>query len=257
MKVAALQLGSMALGDAKLDYYWRICASKGVKILLLGEYVLNLFFKEIENLPSNMVAEQSERHLESIREFSKIYSTILIAPLVIFKKGKLYKSLVIASKGEVQFYHQQRLISFDHWNEARFFANSLPKSPKNPPVFEIDGIKIAPLFGYEAHFDEFWLKFKRLDVDLALIPSASTFDSLNRWREMLKTRAFLNSCYILRANRVGEYQMESSTWKFYGDTLWVKPNGEIEDSLGEKEELLLGELDQGYLEEIRRSWAFR
>jgi predicted amidohydrolase len=74
---------------------------------------------------------------------------------------------------------------------------------------------------------------------------------------MLKTRAFLNSCYILRANRVGEYQMESSTWKFYGDTLWVKPNGEIEDSLGEKEELLLGELDQGYLEEIRRSWAFR
>lgn len=51
--------------------------------------------------------------------------------------------------------------------------------------------------------------------------------------------------------------MESSTWKFYGDTLWVKPNGEIEDSLGEKEELLLGELDQGYLEEIRRSWAFR
>lgn len=87
MKVAALQLGSMALGDAKLDYYWRICASKGVKILLLGEYVLNLFFKEIEKLPSNMVAEQSERHLESIRKFSKIYSTILIAPLVIFKKG--------------------------------------------------------------------------------------------------------------------------------------------------------------------------
>lgn len=51
MKVAALQLGSMALGDAKLDYYWRICASKGVKILLLGEYVLNLFSKRLRSFP--------------------------------------------------------------------------------------------------------------------------------------------------------------------------------------------------------------
>ena len=48
LKIAALQLNSLENGDSRLDYYWRICSSKRVKILLLGEYLLNPFFKEIE-----------------------------------------------------------------------------------------------------------------------------------------------------------------------------------------------------------------
>lgn len=257
MKVAALQLASIALGDAKLDYYWRICASKGVKILLLGEYVLNLFFKELEGLPASMIKEQSERHLESIAELSKLYSTALVAPIVSFKKSKPYKSLLIAHQGRIELFSAQRLMPFEHWNEAGFYANALPKSLKNPPFFEIDGWRVAALFGYEVHFDEFWLKLKKAGADLVLVPSVATFDSSARWREVLKMRAFLNSCYLLRANRVGEYQGESVVWKFYGETMLIKPDGEIEDSLEDREELLLGELDLDYLREIQHRWAFR
>lgn len=259
LKVAALQLGSLEINDSRLEYYWRICSSKKIKILLLGEYLLNPFFKEIEVCEKKELLEYTQRRVEKIRELSRGQSTMLFAPVVTFKGGKNlpYKSLLIAQKGELLFYQQQRLMPFEHWNEAQFYGNPNPKNPIMPPLLEIDGFKIAPLFGYEAHFDEFWMKFKKAHVDVALIPSASTFGSKNRWREVLKSRAFLNSCYLLRANRVGEYQdVHGEVWKFYGDSFLVRPNGEIEDYLGDKEELLLNEISRDVLNEIRTQWAF-
>ena len=71
-------------------------------------------------------------------------------------------------------------------------------------------------------------------------------------------RAFLNSCYILRANRIGQFEdtITKTLWNFYGDSLFTSPNGEIIDCLGDKEELLIAEMDKKYLKEIRDCWKF-
>ena len=92
-----------------------------------------------------------------------------------------------------------------------------------------------------------------------LLASASTFDSSLRWRNSIKMRAFLNRSYILRANRIGKYQDEVTKylWNFYGDSLLVNPNGEVEDCLGDREELLIANLDKKYLKEIKECWKFR
>ena len=71
--------------------------------------------------------------------------------------------------------------------------------------------------------------------------------------------SFLNSIYILRANRIGQYQdtITQTLWNFYGDSLLANPNGEIDDCLGDREELLIATLDKKYLKEIKECWKFR
>jgi predicted amidohydrolase len=89
-----------------------------------------------------------------------------------------------------------------------------------------------------------------------LLPTAATFDSHNRWREILKTRAFTHNLYILRANRVGEYLDKEIKWKFYGDSMLVDPMGEVKAMLEDKESLMVVEVSRKEVREAKRLWGF-
>ena len=154
-------------------------------------------------------------------------------------------------------YRQQRLIDYQHWNEARFFSNHNSKLLKKPLIFAYKGFNIATLFGFEVHFDEFWLSMKKEGVDMVLLPCANTFDSNVRWREICKMRAFLNGCVVIRANRVGASVVNQNEWVFYGDSFIAMPNGEIIDNLRDKESMLSLEIYKNKVLEMAREWGFR
>lgn len=96
-------------------------------------------------------------------------------------------------------------------------------------VFERDGLRIAPLFGFEAHFDEIWVQAKNQGVDVVLLSSVATFESNERWRLLCQMRAFCASCVVVRANRIGAYrqilvegdQKTNSCGNFMGIVLWL------------------------------------
>jgi predicted amidohydrolase len=148
------------------------------------------------------------------------------------------------------------LINYPHWNEEKFFANKV-EAIKAPMIFGLGGFKFAVMSGFELHFDPLWSAIEAKNVDVVLVPSASTFESHNRWRELIKTRAFTHNCYVLRANRVGEYNDEKYAWKFYGDSMVVSPDGEVEADLGNTEELLIVDLDRKVLNDSKKGWGFK
>jgi predicted amidohydrolase len=88
------------------------------------------------------------------------------------------------------------------------------------------------------------------------MPTASTFGSHNRWRELVKSRAFIYGCYILRANRLGEYVDGETKWRFYGDSMLVNPEGEVEMMLEDKESMLIEPITKEAVKEHRKSWQF-
>ncbi|MCI5967997.1 carbon-nitrogen hydrolase family protein [Helicobacter sp.] len=260
MKISALQLSNSRTQDA-IESYIKTAVDAKVRVILFGEYLLNPFFKDLEMGRGKKIdaLERIKRETDGILKLSAQYNIVMVAPVFEVIRDKIYKTIFIVNKGKALSYRAQKLMPYAHWNEEKFFANTLPKHPKTPPIFNVGGFKFAAVFGYELHFDDFWLKLKAEGVDCVLLPTASTFDSSLRWRSIIKMRAFLNSCYILRANRIGQYQ-DSPTqtlWNFYGDSLFVSPNGEIIDCLGDREELLIVEVDKKYLKEIKDCWRFR
>lgn len=256
MRAAILQLPSVGLSTAKFDYYLRIAKSKGCRVVVLGEYLLNRFFKELETTPMAMIKEQSDHHIKTLRALAKTYDITIIAPLVIVKKQQPYKTIVKFSPTSLAYYYQQILINYKHWNEEKFFANET--SPLSAPmIFTIEGFKFAVMAGFELHFDAFWQEVMAKNVDAVLLPTVSTFESHERWRELIKMRAFTNSCYIIRANRIGEFTQGKWSWNFYGDSLVVNPDGDVENYLGNQEELLMVDLDKNAVKDARKSWGFK
>jgi len=256
MRAAVLQLSAQGLSSTKLYNYIRVAHKQGVKVLLLGEYVLNPFFKELESMSLSMIKEQALSQIKILKELSATYEMTIIAPLVIVKKKELYKTIAKFSPSSSSYYQQQLLINYSHWNEEKFFANEI-KALQTPLIFKIDSFKFALMSGFELHFDTMWNKLSLKNIDCVLVPSVSTFESFQRWKALISTRAFTHNCYILRANRIGEYQDKEFTWKFYGDSVLSSPDGEILEHLGNKEELMIVDMSHTEVLNARRSWGFK
>lgn len=256
MTVGALQLPSVGMSTTKLYHYVRIAHKHGVKVLLLGEYLLNTFFRELRDTPISMLRELADHQLGVLRDLAAAYDMTFVAPLVTVKGGRPYKTIARISPRSTAYYQQQILIDYPHWNEAEFFAN--PVEPlREPLTFKVDNIRFGILAGYELHFDALWESIWDKRIDCILLPTASTFDSNERWRELIKMRAFTHNCYILRANRIGEVREQRHLWRFYGDSLLVNPDGEVRNSLGDAEELMVGYIDHALVLESRRGWRFK
>ncbi len=256
LTIAALQLPTLGMQATKLDFYLRNAHSRGAKLVLFGEYVLNHFFKELPNMPIQMVKEQSLKHIELLKKYALEYEMIFIAPILIIENNQYIKTIVKISSKSIAYYEQQILIPYKHWDEKSFFSNPIEKL-KTPMTFNIDGFNIMIMGGFELHFDPFWEEVGDKKIDLVLLPTASTFESHNRWREIIKTKAFLHGCYILRANRLGEYRDEKVKWKFYGDSMLVDPHGEIYMMLEDKESMLIETINKETIKEHRKSWGFQ
>ncbi len=256
MRAAVLQLSAQGLSSTKLYNYIRVANTKGVKVLLLGEYILNPFFKELESMSISMIEEQANQQIKILKELSSTYKMTIVAPLAIVKRKKVYKTIAKFAPNSTSYYKQQLLINYSHWNEEKFFANEI-KPIESPLIFNIGGFKFAIMGGFELHFDELWTEIKSKNVDCVLLPSVSTFDSYERWKNLILSRAFTHNCYILRANRIGEYQDKEYSWKFYGDSLLASPNGEMLEHLGNKEELMIVDMSHTEVIQARRVWGFK
>ncbi len=253
--VAALQLPTLGMNATRLEFYLKQAKQRNADVMLLGEYVLNHFFKEFVTMSPNMVKEQTRKHTELLKNLAEKYDIVFVAPIIITKKDGYHKTIVKITPKNTRYYEQQILLPYAHWNEKKFFVNPV-KPLKDPMTFNIKGFKVMVMAGFELHFDHFWQRVTEKKIDLVLLPTASTFGSHNRWREIIKTKAFLHGCYVLRANRLGEYSDDEVQWKFYGDTMLVSPEGEVEMMLEDKESMLVEVIDKREVLEHRKAWAF-
>ncbi|MDD5359547.1 MAG: carbon-nitrogen hydrolase family protein [Sulfurovaceae bacterium] len=253
--VAALQLQTLGFNPSRLEFYFKNAHARGAKIIVFGEYVLNHFFKELASMPQSMVKEQSDKHLKLLKTYAQEYDMTIIAPIVIYKKDGFVKTIARINSAGIYYYEQQILIPYAHWDEQSFFVNKI-EALKSPMIFSLDGFKIMVMAGYEMHFPPFWDYVRAKKIDLVILPTSSTFGSHNRWREIIKTQAFLYETYILRVNRLGEYSDKDVKWRFYGDSMLVRPDGEVEMMLEDKESMLVEEIDKKVIKLHKKEWKF-
>ena len=122
MRCAILQLPSIGMGSRTLENYTKAAHQKGVKLMVLGEYLLNPFFKELTNTPISMIAEQSAHQIETLKALAAKYEMVFVAPIVTVKKKECTKMIAKISGRSVIYYPQQFLINYPHWNEEAFFV---------------------------------------------------------------------------------------------------------------------------------------
>lgn len=256
MNILLAQFENIKPNDKSFNKYLRnVVKKQKVDIVAIGEGVCNLFFKEYKNNQKDLLKSNFIEQEKYFSTLSNKYKITFIVPLIECRGDKLYKVILIVGINIKKIYEVQQLIGMDHWNERRFYSNK--QTFKVPFIFNQNGFNVSVLTGWEAHFDDFWVKIRKNNVDIVIIPTQSTFNSNDRWARLMQTRSFLNSCFVVRVNRVGSYIENAIEWKFYGNSFVALPDGNIGDILDSREGVLVSGIDKEFLHSELKKWHFR
>jgi len=124
--------------------------------------------------------------------------------------------------------------------------------PGHRPVpFDLQGFRAACLVCYDLRFPEL---FRALvdECDLILIIASWPTVRQAHWDILLQARAVENQCFVLGVNRVGEGGGNA----FTGGSAIIDPAGKVLARGGDKEDLVIADIDPAKVVEVRSTMPF-
>ena len=161
---------------------------------------------------------------------------------------RAYQSLLVYAPGgeRVARYDKIHLFRFTHGSEDYDEARTI-RPGESPRLLDAPLGRVGLSICYDVRFPELYRTLGPLT--LIVVPAAFT-ERTGRahWDILLRARAVENQCYVLAAAQGGEHQGGRRT---YGHSMLVDPWGEIVSTLTIGEGVLVGDLDDARIEDVR------
>lgn len=243
-KVACVQL-NVQFGNPVSNYEraeeWIERASReGVDIIILPE----MFTTGYDLTRLNEIAdENAETTIHFFQRMAKKYQVYLMGSVANKKTDGVTNTLLVVNKNGELLLDYDKLHLFQLMEEHKYLT-----SGKKEALFELESEKVAGFICYDIRFPEWIRKPVLQGAKVIFVVAEWPASRLNHWRILLQTRAIENQCFVIACNRSGS----DPNNKFAGRSMIIDPWGEILVEGSEKEEVVLGEIDINYVDEIRR-----
>jgi predicted amidohydrolase len=124
-------------------------------------------------------------------------------------------------------------------------SDRLLAGPRTPLAVEIAGVRVGLVTCYDLRFPELPRALSRTGVELLVAPSAWVAGprKVQHWRTLVTARAIENVAYVAA---VGQ-----SAPRYTGHSMLVDPRGDVVVEAGDADDVVVGELRGGLLEEAR------
>jgi N-carbamoylputrescine amidase len=244
-------------------------ARKGAEVVCLPEMYRTPYFCQREDAALFDLAETIPG--PSSERFSKVARKAGVAVIVpIFEKraAGLYhnSAIVIDANGEqVGLYRKMHIPDDPAFYEKFYFA----PGDLGFQAFDLKAGRIGTLICWDQWYPEGARLTALRGASVLFYPTAigwhpaekAQYGTAQRdaWRTVQRGHAIANGVYVAAVNRVGHEIFTPGTpgLEFWGSSFLCDPFGVmIAEASVEKEEILVGEVDLGRIEEVRRGWPF-
>lgn len=230
---------------------------QGVQILCLQEVFNAPYFCNDQDTKWYKAAEAVPGPtIERLQEYARKYDMVIIAP--VYEKeqaGVFYNTAAVIDAGG-KYLGKYRKIHIPHlagfWEKFFFRPGNL-----GYPVFETKYAMIGVYLCYDRHFPEGTRAYGLSGAEIVYIPSA-TVEGLSKhlWKLEQPAHAVANGYFVGSINRIG-VEKPWNLGKFYGNSYFVDPRGQIfAEASEDKDELLVAEFDLDMIDEVRADWQF-
>ncbi|MEW6608231.1 MAG: nitrilase-related carbon-nitrogen hydrolase [bacterium] len=227
-------------------------SSKGANIICFQEiFNLHWFPKNIDVSNFALAEEIPGEMTKVMGEVAKKEKIVLILPMFEKAEEGIYfnTAVVIDANGKILGkYRKNHIPHLPLWEERFYFT----LGNLGYPVFKT---KFATI-GIQMCWDNFFPEGSRIlglkGAQIIFAPTACSFAFQAKWRKVLCANAIANNLFVARANRVGDEEGQ----KFHGGSIVIDPNGEIIAEAGEKDEILIADIDLDLIKETRNIWTF-
>ena len=231
---------------------------QGVQVLCFQEVFTQPYFCPSQDSKWYAAVEKiPDGHTTRLmQEYAKKYSMVMVVPIYEEEiPGVYYNTAAVIDAdgkylGKYRKSHIPQVAGF--WEKFFFKPGNL-----GYPVFNTAYCRLGVYICYDRHFPEGWRALALNGAEYIVNPSATVAGlSQYLWQLEQPASAAANGCYIGAINRVGT----EAPWNigtFYGSSYFVNPRGQIiAQASGDKDELLVSDLDMNMVREVRNLWQF-
>lgn len=238
-----LQTAATLIGEA---------VAQGAELVALPEYFPIMGLKDVDKLAVSE-ADGSGPIQDFLAETARRHGIWLVGgslPLRASVPDKvLNSSLVFNPQGErVARYDKIHLFGFQKDGE-RYNESATIEAGSEPVAFNTPFGRVGLTICYDMRFPEL---YRALGVtDLLVIPAAFTeVTGRAHWEILLRARAIENQCYVLAVAQGGKHENRRET---HGNSMLIDPWGVIVDRLPKGQGVVIGEIDQARIADVRAS----
>ncbi|MGQ4433211.1 MULTISPECIES: carbon-nitrogen hydrolase family protein [unclassified Streptomyces] len=154
----------------------------------------------------------------------------------------VYNSAQLISADGIRLANYRKTHLFGDFERAHF-------TPGEQPVVqaELGGLTVGLMICYDVEFPEPVRAHALAGTDLLLVPTANMHPFEFVAESLVPVRAWENQLYVAYVNRIGQ----EGEFEFFGLSTLAGPDGVARTRAGRGEELLLADLDPGFLAESR------
>lgn len=251
MRIAVAQMNSKAE-----DKEWNVshaidliaeAAERGCDLVMIPEFFNVEYFPQYRDYQYLSYAEALDgATMSRISKCARAHKVWILA--TIFEKfmpGHFYDSAVLIDReGQRRGIYRKSHPAAVYSLEKIYFRYGA-----NFPVFDVEGWPTGIMICYDTFFPEVARTLALKGAALILAPFAAPRHPI--WREMHRTRAFENGCFLAVCNKVGR----EGEWDFAGESLVASPSGEIlAMASGEEEALIFADLDRDEVDRWRQRY---
>jgi beta-ureidopropionase len=231
---------------------------KGVQVLCLQEVFSQPYFCPSQDAKWYAAAEKipDGPTVRLMQDYAKKHRMVIVVPIYEEEITGVYYNTAAVIDADGKYLGKYRKT---HIPQVAGFYEKFFFKPGNSgwPVFETAYCKLGVYICYDRHFPEGWRGLALNGAEYIVNPSATVAGlSQYLWELEQPASAVANGCYIGAVNRVGT-EAPWNIGKFYGSSYFVNPRGKIiAQASGDKDELLVGEMDMDMVREVRNLWQF-
>ena len=243
-------------------------AGMGAKAVLLPELFETNYFCQERRYESYSLAASVEEN-PAVRRFAELTEELsLVMPISFFERDEnvQYNSIAMLDRGKILGVYRKTHIPDDHFYQEKFYF-----TPGNTgfKVWDTSCGKIGAGICWDQWFPEAARCMALMGAELLLYPTAIGSepvlgcDSSAHWQRCMQGHAAANLVPVIAANRVGVEKVlpdegnsnQKSELSFYGHSFMTDETGEIKQSAGREEAILVYEYDLDEIRDFRLSWG--
>jgi N-carbamoylputrescine amidase len=270
--VGLVQMAASADADDNLNRavsFVKQAAGLGAQIVCLPELFRSQYFCQKEDAALFDLAEQVPGpSTEALGDIARKNGITVVAPIFERRAPGLYhnSAAVIDADGKVAGIYRKMHIPDDPAYYEKFYFTPGDLGFR---VFDTAVGKIGTLICWDQWYPEGARLTALRGASLLFYPTAigwhphekETYGSGQReaWRTIQKSHSIANGVYVAAVNRVGHERPSDggAGIEFWGSSFICDPFGAvIAEASTDREEVLIGEVDLGRIEEVRRNWPF-
>src|SRR5467141_2444474 len=259
-----------AVNLAKAIAQVKAAAQQGAALVCLPELFRTLYIGHREDHALFDLAEPVPGPTtEALGKVAKDAGVVVIAPLFERRAAGLYHNTaaVIEADGKLKGIYRKMHIPDDPAYYEKFYFTPGDLGFR---AFDTRVGRIGALVCWDQWYPEGARLTALQGASVLLYPTAIGWhpkekaahgaEQLDAWRTIQRSHAIANGCYVAAVNRVGHERpagTDGDGIEFWGASFLADPFGAIvAEAPKDREAIVLGEIDLGRIEEVRRGWPF-